>query len=163
MAIDTIINAGEEVLKLFPDIPGSCVPMSALWTAFIKDNTKYPIYVIAGSLYIDDKNIFGNNITLEETKKVFSNSNLDWDGHCWVLFGNLICDISIFRTAYSKSSPKLLKEKILSIFGENKGLFIVPLEEISKIGMRYETKYVLTDDEITSLFKGAYYLIEHRL
>lgn len=66
--------------------------MSVLWTAFIKDNTEYPIHVVAGSLYIDDKKIFGNNATSKQIKDIFSNSNLDWDGHCWVIFGNFICD-----------------------------------------------------------------------
>ena len=129
--------------------------MTAMWAAFIRDNTEYPVHAVAGSLFVDGNHVFGSSLTTVQVKKAFSGTNLDWDGHCWIIFGNLIADVSLFRTAYSEASPPILKNKVLSEFGEGRGLFIAPIETTRQAGFVYEPKYVLTNDEITRLFNGA--------
>lgn len=160
LAIQQLTDVGKKVLTIFPYTPGACALLTAMWVAFIRDNTKYPIHAVAGSLFIDGNHVFGNDSTANQIKKVFSDTNLDWDGHCWVIFGNLIADISLFRTAYSETSPLILKKKVLSEFGEGKGFFIAPIETSRKSGIVYEPKYVLTDDEIARLYKGARSMIK---
>jgi len=162
-ALQKLLEAGKAVLSSFPYKPGACTLMSAMWTALIRDNTEYPIHAVAGSLFIDGHHLFGSDSTANQRKGAFKGINLDWDGHCWIIFGNLIGDVSLFRTAYSNASPRVLKEKVLSVFGEGRGLFVMPADTTTKRGIRYEPKYVLTDDEITGLCNGALSMIENQL
>lgn len=157
---ELLMDAGKEVLNLFPNVPGACALMTAMWVAFIRDNTKCPIYAIAGSLLINGIHVFGSTSSTNQIKEAFTCTNLNWDGHCWVIFGNLIGDISLFRTAYSDKSPPALKEKVISKFGEGRGLFIAPLNSLEELGIIYHPQYALTDDEITHLFNGARTIIE---
>ena len=92
----------------------------------------------------------------------FTGTNLDWDGHCWVIFGNLLGDVSLFRTAYSEASPPALKHKIITEFGEGHGLLISPLESLTQTCIAYDAQYVLTDDEITGLYNSARNIIERQ-
>lgn len=160
-AVEQLVDAGREVLTRFPYKPGTCALMTAMWTAFIRDNTEYPIHVVAGALIIDDKLVFGADPSANQTKGAFSGTNLDWDGHCWIVFGNLIGDVSLFRTAYSDASPFLLKKKILAEFGEGHGLFLCSAEDLARTGIRYDPQYVLTNDEITGLLQAALAMIEN--
>ena len=159
--IDTLIEAAKEALSIFPNIPGACVPLSSLLASLIRDNTNYPIHAIAGSLYIDNKKVFHNES--DDFKALFKKTNLEWDGHCWIIFGNYLCDISICRTAYSNLSPVILKNKILSTMGEGKGIFICPIDKLLDNGFNFIPKYVLTDEEITIGFNSACYLINKKM
>lgn len=161
-AVQQLVDAAKEILTNFPYIPGACALMTAIWTAMIRERTKYPIHAVAGSLFIDNHHIFGGNLTEKQTREAFSGINHDWDGHCWVIFGNLIADISLFRTAYSEVSPPILQKKILSKFGKGRGLFVMSIEELCKTGIIYDAKYILTDDQITGLLRGAQTMIENR-
>lgn len=161
-AISQLAEAGKAVLQVFPYKAGACALMSAMWIASIRDNTKYPIHAVAGSLFIDGYHLFGRDAAANQTKGAFNGTNLDWDGHCWIIFGNLIGDISLFRTAYSDNSPRVLKEKVISVFGEGRGLFVMSYDATLEYGIRYEPKYVLTDDEITGLCKGIFSMIENQ-
>jgi len=159
-AVEQLVDAGKEVLTRFPWKPGACALMTAMWTAFIRDKTEYPIHAFAGSLLVDGVHVFGSDSTENQTKNAFVETNLDWDGHCWIVFGNLIGDVSLFRTAYSDASPPALKTKILAEFGTGRGLFIAPLSTLAEAGIVYDAQYALTDNEITGLFNGARTMIE---
>jgi hypothetical protein len=160
--VQELADAGQYVLGKFPYQAGACALMSAVWGASIRDSTDLPIHVVAGSLYIDDHHIFGSDSSANQTKNAFIGKNLDWDGHCWVVFGDLIGDISIFRTAYSQNAPRYLKEKILSNFGKGRGLFVATLDSMIENGFTYEPKYILTNSEITGLCKGAFSVINDK-
>lgn len=149
-----LVEAGQAALETVPYAPGACAHITATWAAFIRDNTDCPIHAVAGSLLIDETVVFGNSTEASGFRDAFSGGNPDWDGHCWIVFGNLIGDASLFRTAYSSKSPPALKEKVKREFGAGRGLFVSPIETPAKVGIIYEPKYVLTDGEITALFKG---------
>ena len=159
--VEKLVDAGREVLTRFRYTPGACALMTAMWAAFIRDNTGYPIHAVAGILIIDNQLVFGSNHSTKEIKSAFSGINFDWDGHCWIVLGNLIGDVSLFRTAYSDKSPFVLKKNILSEFGEGRGLFLCPSENIVRTGIYYDPKYVLTDNDITGLIKDAFTMIEN--
>ncbi len=160
--VEELADAGEAVLEIFPDIPGACALMTAMWAAFIRDSTKYPIHAFAGSLFVDGVHVFGSDATANQMKGAFAGTNLDWDGHCWIVFGDRIADVSIFRTAYSPASPPALKKKILKEFGIGRKLLIEPLHVPAQSGIVYDAQYALTDDEITGLFHGARTMIERQ-
>jgi hypothetical protein len=160
--VQLLIHAGKKALNLFPNIPGACALMTAMWVACIRSTTKYPIYAIAGSLLVDGIHVFGRTSSANQVKEAFTSTNLDWDGHCWLIFGNLIGDISLFRTAYSDKSPPALKEKVMSVFGEGCDLLINQLDSLAKLGIVYHPQYALRNDEITHIVNGARTIIERQ-
>ncbi|MDB9511035.1 hypothetical protein PN499_07560 [Kamptonema animale CS-326] len=149
-----IVDEAKRILHNFPSIPNSCAPMSAIWTAMIRDNTDIPVHMVAGSLDMMGKRIFGDNMKTNDMSQTFSESNLDWAGHCWVIFGDYIGDISIFRTAYSEHTPKWLGEMIFSVFGEGRGMLLGTPSNLLKYGLVYTPSYVLKDSEITGLIRS---------
>ncbi|OKH38113.1 hypothetical protein NIES2119_11185 [[Phormidium ambiguum] IAM M-71] len=154
-----IVESAKGILDNFPSIHNCCAPMSAIWTAMIRDNTDIPAYMVAGSLDIMGKRIFGDNMNTHDMSQTFSKSNLDWDGHCWVVFGDCIGEISLFRTAYSKHSPQWLREMIRSQFGEGRGMLLATPSKLLEHGLVYTPSYVLKDSEITGLVKSIELII----
>jgi hypothetical protein len=58
---ETIVQAGSEILKSTPKLPYACALMSAMWGAFIRDNTHIPTHVVAGNLLINSRKVFFND------------------------------------------------------------------------------------------------------
>jgi hypothetical protein len=159
-SLRTLSGAGYELLRNFPYKPGACAMMTALLVQCIRDTTSYPIHAVAGGLLIDDQQVFGADPKANKMKGAFDATNMDWDGHCWVIFGSYIADASLCRTAHSPQSPRLLKERILTAFRTEAGMIAAPAEKFSAIGIRFDAKHVLTKREIEGLVNGAAYLIQ---
>lgn len=88
-----------KVLGLFPGrLAGQCALMSAAYSIALEKLGTQPGYVVAGSLYIGDKRIFGEHKELDG-KVLFSKSHPDWNGHAWIVYGDYLADVSVFRTA----------------------------------------------------------------
>jgi hypothetical protein len=155
---ETIVQAGSEILKSTPKLPYACALMSAMWGAFIRDNTHIPTHVVAGNLLINSRKVFFNDDSSEKIRQVFETSNYSWDGHVWVSFAGTIGDISIFRSAYSEPENHWLHRLVVQEFGQGRGLVLG-----SPLNMTYEAKYILTDNQITALIKGFRTMIEGRL
>jgi hypothetical protein len=146
---EKIIQAGREILQNTPKFPYACALMSALWGSYIRDKTNIPTHVVAGNLSINNKKIFFSNNSSEEVAHSFDTSNHSWNGHVWVSFAGTIGDISLFRSAYSEPKDHWLHRLIVNEFGQGRGLVLGTTPH-----MLYEAKYVLTDDQITSLIRG---------
>lgn len=156
----TITDIGRHILREFPMLPNCCVPMSALWAAVVRDHTSIPTQLVAGNLYLQGRCVFGDHKT-DNTIDPFSSSNSNWDGHCWVSFGNIIGEISFFRTAYAVDTPNWLKEIVLKSFGEGKGLILgEPLFLHDNFGLKYQPTGIATDVQITGLLKGAIQIMQ---
>jgi hypothetical protein len=104
-------EAALKVLGLFPGrMAGQCALMSAAYSIALEKLGTQPGYVVAGSLYIGDKRIFGEDKDFDG-KVLFSESNPDWNGHAWIVYGDYLADVSVFRTA-DAGSPRLLSKHI---------------------------------------------------
>jgi hypothetical protein len=66
-----------------------------------------------------------------------------------VNFAGHIGEISLFRTAYAELVTHWLHQLVVREFGSGKGLLLGVTSN-----MIYAPKYVLTDEEMTSLIKG---------
>jgi hypothetical protein len=85
-----LMDAGNKVLELFPGRqPGACALMSAAYSWALEKLGAPPGYVVAGSLYVGDTRVFG-----EEQR--FPQSDPSWDGHAWVICGDWLADASVF-------------------------------------------------------------------
>jgi hypothetical protein len=158
--VATIAAAGLDILSKFPVIPYCCAPMNALWVAMIRDNTRIPAHLIAGNLNFNERRIFGDDAAISDNTHPFSISNSDWDGHCWAVFGNIIGDISFFRTALAAAAPDWLREMVLKSFGEGRGLVLGELLSLHDLGLVYQATAVATDVQLTGLVKGAVEIVK---
>lgn len=142
----TIVAIAQYILKEFPQRPNCCVPMSAMWVTMVRDKTKIPMHMVAGSLDFQKKRIFGDTDDMESLSKNFSKGSLNWNGHCWVVCGKYVGDISFFRTAYN--SPAWLKNMVTETFGIGKGLLWAEQKSLITLDLEYIPKYVLNAQQI---------------
>lgn len=157
---DALTAAGLETLSYFPNIPGACAMMSAVYAAHLQRTTNAPVYVVAGGLVIGQSWIFGVAEPARDWNSAFNESNPSWDGHCWVMLGKYIADISLFRTEYSQYSPPVLSQHVTRKFGTGRGLLTCTLADFQQLGLHYEPQYVLTDSQVIALCRGAKSLIQ---
>jgi len=113
-------------LTEFPVLPGACVIMSAGFTALINRHTNVPAVVAAGGLAVGGKSYYRPRQA--GMSGIVDQSRLDWDGHAWVIAGNHVMDLSIFRTAFSGLGPSGLREDLAVRFGSGSGAFISKLD-----------------------------------
>jgi hypothetical protein len=158
--LGVLAETGKDVLVHFPPMPAACAMMSALYAARMQMQSDAPVFVVAGVLSIGSTCVFGNDADTRDWRSAFNESNPSWDGHCWVMLGDYIADISIFRTAYSQHSPPLLAEHVAKHFGTGRGLLICKTAESSGLGFLYQPQCVLTEGQITGLMNGARSLFE---
>lgn len=154
-----LAEIGVQLLEIFPPTPGACVVMSALYASQLQAVGKAPVHVAVGALSIGNVRIFGNDELLDGESR-FSRSDLSWDGHAWVVFGNYLADVSLCRTAYSKQRPPLLASHVLREFGPRRGLFISNADDAIKSGLDYFAQYILSEHQITGLARGAMQIID---
>jgi hypothetical protein len=150
-----LADTGKDVLSQFPWMPGGCAIMSAVYVARLQMFTDAPVFAVAGELSVGDVCIFGKEASEPHWEAAFTTSDVSWDGHCWVAFGDYVADISIFRTAYSQVSPPLLARHIAERFGRGRGLLICRPSDFSQLGMSYRPRYVLKESQVTGLFLEA--------
>jgi hypothetical protein len=91
-----LMDAGNKVLELFPGRqPGACALMSAAYSWALEKLGAPPGYVVAGSLYVGDTRVFGEDGQFDG-KQRFPQSDPSWDGHAWVICGDWLADASVF-------------------------------------------------------------------
>lgn len=145
-------------LKTLNDIPrgfGRCVIMSAYLCALLTDEHKLPAVTVAGNLTISGIPAFQTDIRIQQPSQPDIILD-DWQGHCWVEIGDLICDVSICRTADLSPDGSNLKAFVQSKFGIGKGLVAFPVQNALNEGMVYSPKEVLADDIVTAIIKSYF-------
>jgi hypothetical protein len=157
-----LLDIGRDVLAHVPFVPGACAVMSALFLARWETSNAAPAYVVAGELFVDSTRVFGDDKYKKDLKPVFQKSQLSWDGHCWLQFGDCVADSSVFRTAKAKGCPPALAKFVAENFGANTGLLIGKTDKLAEKGLRYEPLYVLTKAEVDGLLLGAEVLFRPR-
>lgn len=134
---------------------GQCTIMSAYLCALLTDEYKLPAVTVAGDLIVSGITAFQTDIKIQQPNKPDTILD-DWQGHCWVEIGGLICDVSICRTADLSSDGSNLKAFIHSKFGKGKGLIAFPVQNAIELDMIYNPKEVLADDIITAIIKSYF-------
>jgi hypothetical protein len=154
----TLAELATRYLSQFPVLPGACVIMSAGFSALVSRQTKVPAVVAAGGLAVGGKTYYRPRQSC--LSEIFDQSRLDWNGHAWVIAGDHIMDLSIFRTAYSGLGPKGLQEDLTTRFGSGSGVFISKPETMRDEGMHYKPLYVLTREQEAAFAVGANAMVD---
>jgi hypothetical protein len=119
-------DLSEAVIKTLENVSpsfGSCVMISAALVTILKIDYSISAIAVLGDLKIKDNIIFKCNGNIPTENKSNEPIIQSWGGHCWVEVAGIICDLSIFRTAYRINKPSVLKEYVL------KTLRKLPLKE----------------------------------
>lgn len=148
------------ILATVPPSFGACAPLSASLAAYLRDH--YDIPAVAGDLKIESTRVFKCKKNIPTPGKSGKVINKSWDGHCWVEIDDFICDVSVFRTAYTIDNLSVLKSFILSNFGQGRGAILSPIEDLPS-GMKYIPKYVLTDNQIDALIAGVGQMLDGKI
>lgn len=149
--------AALDILKIFPPLPAASAFMSAAFAVRLEEMLDGPIQVVAGTLSVNDEPVFGDRTPVPAG--LFGQSEVSWNGHVWVMIGPYVADVSIFRTAYSRSGPAALSRHVDLMFGPNKGLYVDHWGRTRQRGLKYESSYVLSRDEVDHQMAGAYHTI----
>ncbi len=132
----------------------SCVIMSSLLAQCLSDELDTTIPVVAGALKVGGSYMYGSNSAFDG-KLIFSESTDDWDGHCWVLFGPYIVDISLGRTARRGECRAPLTRAVINTFGDKVGMIAVTEKGAREAGLVYLPRYVMTPEQVLALAGGA--------
>ena len=144
-----ILKGCEDILQMIPTQPFACALLSAALVEFARQKDIH-CYLVAGSLDFKNKRVFNYDPIIEQQHIVEN-----WSGHCWVIFNDAIAEISLFRTAYSKQSPKWLHDMISSVFGENRGAVIASQAVQEDMELYYTPEYIFNDLQISGLLNSV--------
>tara|TARA_R110000787_G_scaffold8356_2_gene27881 strand:+ start:1117 stop:1662 length:546 start_codon:yes stop_codon:yes gene_type:complete len=153
-AFGILEEMGKGMLAMVPPEGSSCVPMSALLAISLEEPLGTVIPVVAGALKLDGDYMYGSNRAVDG-QHLFSTDENDWDGHCWLLFGDYIVDISLGRTARHSHCRTALAHRVMSAFGEHVGMIAVTEAGARNVGLHYLPRYVLTPDQVLANAGGA--------
>lgn len=160
-AIERLLSAGNAALTKYPPLPGQRVVLNSVWAAFLRDGTDYPVHVVVGDFFIKDEQIYGSELSPSDYASTFSGDtkNSDWDGHCWLSFGDVVGDASIIRTGATPVAHRALRSLVQNQLARVEGVFAARYSDIESIGVRYVPHYALTDDDITAVFKTSMHMV----
>ena len=133
---------------------GFCTLASALLASTLEEPLGLTLPVVAGALKVGGEYMYGSNHAFDG-RRVFSESSDDWDGHCWILLGRFVVDISLGRTARNRECRAPLSRAVISAFGPNVGMIAVTDMAARQAGLLYLPRYVLTPDQVLGLAGGA--------
>lgn len=143
------------LLHVVPPAGSSCVIMSALLAVALEEPLGTLVPVVAGALKLDGAYVYGSNRGFDGRRVFSGQEGDDWDGHCWILFGGYIVDISLGRTAREGHCRAPLAQRIVSEFGPHAGMIALTENGARKAGLHYLPRYVLTPDQVLANAGGA--------
>jgi len=150
---ELISKAVQETLASIPPSFGSCVMISSGLVSILRSQYSIPAIAVLGTLNINGSTVF----ECKENIPLFNNDEEAiesiWDGHCWVEIDGVICDLSIFRSAYRINSSSVLYKYIQSNFGEGKGAIVSSVKDLPR-GLEFQPKFVLNNNQIMAVLSG---------
>lgn len=154
-----IARLGRQVLQR-PPVALECVAISATWANRVRRTTDIPVYVVAGELhYASGGFIFGTGAKPKKAAKEFAKlcatqGTTKWDGHCWIVCGDLIGEASLGRTARRIRAGHPFERLMAQRGGAPCGLFPDAVAEAR--GIQYVPLHVLTDDQVATFADGCH-------
>lgn len=152
MDLELLKNVSMDILRIAPQEPFLCVPMSAMLYAILKDKHNIDAKIITGDLSYNGQIIFKQDFSIAEANG--KNIIQEWAGHSWVEIGDFICDLSIFRTIYSEKFNLSCKPELIKTFGKGRGVLFSSKTEMEKFNLSYKAIDNLSDDTATAVLHG---------
>ncbi|WP_206239215.1 hypothetical protein [Novosphingobium terrae] len=156
---EAVAKAGFDLQRIFPATPDEAPLISAALAVRLEDALSAPAYVVAGTLAVEGVPVLGNRLAFDPAA-AFAGETPAFNGHVWLMVGDIIIDIALFRLAYSAQGPATLSRHVDLAFGPGKALFVDRWKHAARLGLNYEPHYVLSSDEVTRLMGGAFHAIK---
>ncbi len=150
MDVGILKQSIDDILECMPHKPFLCLPLSALLYVDLRDNHEIDARLVTGDLSFEDEVIFKQDFRITEVGDGFRT----WAGHAWVKVGDLICDLSIFRTIYSTSFTKTCKLRLIEKFGLGRGCLVGTSAQMQGVRLNYKLTDILTDEMAMGVIKG---------
>ncbi len=154
-----VSKAGLDLLRVFPASPDEAPLMSAALAVRLEGALSAPAYVVAGTLAVEGTPVLGDRRAFDPAI-AFAGEAPRFNGHVWLMVGDIIIDIALFRLAYSAEGPAVLSRHVDLAFGPGKALFVDLWKHAARLGLNYEPHYVLSSEEVTRLMGGAFHAIK---
>ncbi|MDZ4077620.1 MULTISPECIES: hypothetical protein [Hydrocarboniphaga] len=151
--------SARELMGNIEPMPGACALLSATWALYLRDRFNIPAVVVAGDLKVAGQWVFRGTSALPPMGNTGAIIRGSWKGHCWIEIDNLIGDLSLFRTAYSRPPESVLRQFVESTFGHGRGAFLAPTDEVPQ-GLRYRRRFVLTLRQMEGFLNGQEHLMK---
>ena len=158
--VNVLSETAQELMRMLEPTPGACVMMSAAWAQHLRTAYNIPAVAVAGDLKIAGRWAFRMNRPLPDFKPGHGAIRMSWKGHCWMEIGGWICDVSIFRTAYSMSMASPTRQYIEKTFGLGRGACLIRADQLPE-GLKYRRQAVLTLNQLIGFTESLGHLIEH--
>lgn len=156
---EAVAKAGFDLQRVFPAAPDEAPLMAAALAVRLEEALSAPAYVVAGTLAVEGVPVLGDRLAFDPAA-AFGGETPAFKGHVWLMLGEVIIDIALFRLAYSAQGPAALVRHIDLAFGPGKALFVDRWKHAARLGLNYEPHYVLSTEEVTHLMGGAFHAIK---
>ena len=152
--VEEVLFMAENITQNFEPVDGSCLYMSAMLAAMMNDHLPVEIRFVTGSLSVADSKIFDHHPikpTLNQKTGVIG----QWDGHAWVEVDDLIIDLSLFRTVFSKAASPRIQSIFEARFDRGTAYLIGQKHKLIEMGVEYTPFERLSDDNATIFIQNA--------
>lgn len=136
-----------------PERASACVPMTAALARQLLPSVRGPAFLVAGSLRATDGTfIFGGPDPMD-CGHLFEISDVDWNGHPWLMLGPYVVDVSLTRSVRLDAKRTNLKALVRRQFGETDDAVIVRWDDAEAQGMQYLPQCILSERQVAHLLE----------
>ncbi|MEZ8197062.1 hypothetical protein [Vibrio cortegadensis] len=152
--VQEIRYMAENITQNFKPVDGSCLYMSAMLAAMMNDHLPVDTRFVTGSLSVAESKIFAH----QPIKPILSQKEGvigEWDGHAWVEVDDLIIDLSLFRTVFSKTASPRIQSLFETRFERGTAYLVGQKHKLIEMGVVYTPLELLSDDDATIFIQNA--------
>ncbi|QFT12987.1 hypothetical protein [Vibrio sp. THAF190c] len=152
--VQEVLYMAENITQSFKPVDGSCLYMSAMLAAMMNDHLPVDTRFVTGSLSVAESKIFDH----QPIKQILSQKEgviSEWDGHAWVEVDDLIIDLSLFRTVFSKAASPRIQSLFEARFERSSAYLVGQKHKLIEMGVVYTPLELLSDDDATIFIQNA--------
>ncbi|WP_408900180.1 hypothetical protein [Photobacterium piscicola] len=152
--VQEVLYMAEDITQNFKPVDGSCLYMSAMLVAMMNDHLSVETRFVTGSLSVAESKIFAH----QPIKPILSKKEGvigKWDGHAWVEVDDLIIDLSLFRTVFSKVASPRIQSLFEARFERGTAYLVGQKHKLIEMGVEYTPLELLSDDDATIFIQNA--------
>jgi hypothetical protein len=149
-ALAAVSQSALGLLQVLP--AATSAQMSAALAVQLERVIDAPVQVVAGTLAVERAVVLGTDGAFDAADVC----DPAFGGHAWLMVGETIIDIALFRLAYSAQGPARLARHVDLVFGPGKALFVDGWKHAARLGLSYRPQIALTADAVTLLMGQAH-------
>lgn len=129
--------------------------MSAALAVRLERLIEAPVQMVAGALAVEGVVVLGAPGPLDAETVC----DPGFTGHVWLMVGETVIDMALFRLAYAARGPARLARHVDLVFGPGKALLVDGWKHAARLGFAYRPQIVLEAATVTALMGQAHQAI----